>query len=101
MQKVLQTAMSESVTDKNKRKDWEKKEAEKTLKNAANKTDDELSEKITALTTLSKDELAKICPEKGDTKKLAQLIQIVKSAESQNEKINRIVSNSEKFFMGN
>ncbi len=67
------------------------------LENEAQKTDSQLEQEITSKTSLSKEQLDAICPQPGDKQKLAELIQIVNSAEDTNNKINRITSNTEKF----
>ena len=67
------------------------------LNAAADKTDQALAAKIQEKTTLSEADISAICPAKGDTAKLAELIDIVKSGENENNKINNIFSNAEKF----
>ncbi len=67
------------------------------LNDAADATDKKYATQIEQKTTLSNDIIAAVCPEKGDTAKLNELIDIVQSAENTNNKINSIFSNSEKF----
>jgi len=64
---------------------------------AAQKTDDKLADKISALTRMTDKEIKKLFPKAADAKKLVELMQIVKSAERRNKKIANIVKNSEKF----
>ena len=64
---------------------------------AAQKTDDKLAGQISSLTRLTDAEIKKLFPKAGDVKKLVELMQIVKSAETRNKKITNIVENSEKF----
>lgn len=64
---------------------------------SANTTDDTLASKISSLTTMSKEEINELFPEPADTKKLLALMEIVKSSESKNDKINKIVSNAQEF----
>jgi phage gp16-like protein len=42
-------------------------------------------------------EIKKLFPKATDAKKLVELMTIVKSAQTENDKINAIVANSEKF----
>lgn len=65
--------------------------------NAKDKTDKELASEISGLTRLTDDEIQELFPQTADLEKLADLMAIVKSADDQNQKINKIVENSEKF----
>ncbi|GAB2188415.1 hypothetical protein MAH1_00210 [Sessilibacter sp. MAH1] len=65
--------------------------------NAANATDKKLASQISSITRLTDDEIQELFPEPADVKKLTQLLEIVKSAEDRNTKINKIVDNSEEF----
>jgi hypothetical protein len=62
---------------------------------AAKKTDDELASKISSLSKMNDDEVKKLFPESADIAKLVKLMNIVKSAESRNTKINNIKNNLE------
>ena len=62
---------------------------------AAKKTDDELASKISSLTKMNDDEVKKLFPESADIAKLVKLMNIVKTAESRNTKINNIKNNLE------
>ena len=64
---------------------------------AAQKTDNKLAATISSLTRMKDDEVKKLFPKAADAKKLVELMQIVKSAESRNKKISNMVKNSEKF----
>jgi hypothetical protein len=66
-------------------------------KDAAQKTDDALASQIAAITNLKSQEIKDLFPNTGDAQKLAELMEIVNSADNQNQKVNRIVENSEKF----
>ncbi|GAB2196972.1 hypothetical protein [Sessilibacter sp. MAH4] len=65
--------------------------------NAANATDKKLASQISSITRLTDEEIQELFPEPADVKKLTQLLEIVKSAEDRNTKINKIVDNSEEF----
>jgi hypothetical protein len=79
--------------------DWNKLEnsIDDIIKKASQKTDEELSSKISSVTRLTDDEIQELFPEPSDAKKLFDLMKIVKSAEERNTKINQIIANSEKF----
>lgn len=64
---------------------------------AKEEADEEVGDKISSVTRMTKKELKEIFPERGDQKKLAELMQIVKSADDHNEKVNKIVDRAEKF----
>jgi hypothetical protein len=59
--------------------------------------DTKLASHISSITRLTDDEVNELFPEPADLKKLAELLKIVKSAETRNNKVNSIVSNSEEF----
>lgn len=67
------------------------------MDDAAQKTDAKLAGKISSLTHMTDAEIKELFPKATDAKKLVELMTIVKSAQSENEKINAIVANSEKF----
>jgi hypothetical protein len=62
---------------------------------AKKKTDDELAARVSSLTRLTDAEVKELFPKPADVQKLAQLMQIVRSAESRNTKINQLVENAE------
>lgn len=67
------------------------------MDDAAQKTDDKLAGQISSLTHMTDDEIKALFPTAADAKKFAELMRIVKSAETRNTKISNIVENSEKF----
>ena len=79
--------------------DWDKfdKIVSEAVVKAGKNTDEKLASGISSITRLTDDEIVGLFPEKADALKLAELMKIVKSAETENIKINRIVENSEKF----
>lgn len=79
--------------------DWEDFEGkvQKASKKAAQKTDDELAVQLASITSLTQKEIQEVFPEKADVEKLSELMKIVKSSTSKNNKINKIVGDSEKF----
>lgn len=56
-------------------------------KRAARQTDQELQTEIESLTSLSRDSLAKLFPQRADQEKLRDLIQAVKSASDENTQL--------------
>lgn len=77
--------------------DWKKIDVKAIANEAGKKTDDELAERISTLTTMKAEELKKLFPDQGDVAKFAELMQIVKSAETRNKKVTQITANAEKF----
>jgi hypothetical protein len=67
------------------------------MDDAAKKTDAKLAGQISSLTRMTDAEIKKLFPKATDAKKLVELMTIVKSAQTENDKINAIVANSEKF----
>jgi hypothetical protein len=67
------------------------------IEESAGSTDDKLANQISSLTRMTDKEIKTLFPKESDAKKLVELMRIVKSAESQNNKANRLVENSEKF----
>lgn len=67
------------------------------IDDAAQKTDDKLAGQISSLTRMTDDEVKGLFPTAADAKRLAELMRIVKSAETRNTKISNIVDNSKKF----
>ena len=64
---------------------------------AKKEADDEVGDKISSATRLSKNEVKELFPKTEDQKKLAELMKIVKSADSHNKKVNAIVGRAEDF----
>jgi hypothetical protein len=79
--------------------DWDKfgKKVNQIVENASDKTDKILASDISSITRLTDQEIREFFPEPSDVEKLQKLIQIVKSADDRNSKINSIVQNSEAF----
>jgi hypothetical protein len=79
--------------------DWEtfQEELDQLIDEAGDRTDKKLAGKISTITRLTDDEVKKLFPDPADVKKLSELMEIVKRAGNQNDKINKIVSNAEEF----
>lgn len=79
--------------------DWEKfsRDVKDASNEAAAKTDAQLASEMASITSLTQSEIQEIFPKKSDMEDFSELMKIVKSSTSRNEKINRIVVNSEKF----
>jgi hypothetical protein len=77
-------------------KSWKDLDIKSIANESAKETDDKLAAEISSLTRLKDEEIKKWFPEKGDVAKLAELMQIVNSADARNKKVNQIVENSEK-----
>lgn len=73
------------------------KSADKAAEEAARKADEQLMGRIQHLTILKPEDVKQIFPDTSDKEKFEELMTIIKSAEEKNNKINRIVANSEKF----
>ena len=78
---------------------WERFQADVdvAVENAGEKTDAELAGKISGVSRLTDVEIRRLFPDPADAKKLAELMEIVRSSGEQNNKINRIVRNAEHF----
>ncbi|KGJ96917.1 hypothetical protein [Colwellia psychrerythraea] len=59
--------------------------------------DTKLASQISSITRLTDDEVNELFPEPADLKKLGELLKIIKSAETRNNKVNSIANNSEEF----
>lgn len=59
--------------------------------------DEEIGTKISSVTRMSKKEVKELFPETEDQKRLAELMQIVKSADEHNQKVNAIITRAEDF----
>lgn len=64
-------------------------------KDSSAETNQALVSEISSITRLTDKEIQELFPTVSDTKRLGELMKIVKSGESRNDKVNRIVSNSE------
>lgn len=65
-------------------------------KKAQAQTDEEYASIISSLTNIPENDLEKLCPERADKDKLKELLSIVNSGTSHNEKITRLKDNGEK-----
>ena len=79
--------------------DWDafENDLDSIIEQSSDRTDAKLSSKISSITRMTDQEVEELFPDSADTKKLAELMKIVKSAEDKNSKINKIVENSEEF----
>ncbi|MFT5659509.1 MAG: hypothetical protein ACI9TV_000125 [Sulfurimonas sp.] len=79
--------------------DWDEfdKEIDSIIEESAQETDEALASKISSITRMNDTEIQELFPNKSDAKKLTELMKIVESAEDDNVKVNKIVSNAEKF----
>lgn len=77
--------------------DWDNINVDGIIDDAATQTDSELASKISSLTRMTDAEIKELFPAPADTKKLVDLMTIVKSSEDQNIKVNKIVNNAEQF----
>lgn len=77
--------------------DWDKAEREidEALENAQKRTNSELAGTISSLTRMTDEEVKKLFPTPADVQQLAELMKVVRSADSRNKKINKIVNNVE------
>jgi len=64
---------------------------------AAEDTDEELATEMSSITKLTNEEIKELFPKPSDTQKLFELIRLVNEDTEKNEKINKLVANSEKF----
>lgn len=67
------------------------------LDEAETDTEDELTSKLSNLTGMKDALIKELCPEKADKKKLIELMSIVKSSASMNERRNKLIKNIGKF----
>lgn len=77
--------------------DWKNLDVTKIAKQAGSKTDDQLAGQLAALTSIRAEDLKKLFPDQGDVAKFVELMQIVKSGETKNKKVNQIFANADKF----
>jgi hypothetical protein len=79
--------------------DWKslEKEIDSIIDESAKKTDIDLASKMSTVSRLTEEEIKKLFPKPSEVKDLFDLMKIVKSAESRNTKINKIMENSERF----
>ena len=79
--------------------DWDKfdSEIDVAIEISDDATDDKLASRISSITRMTDEEVKELFPNPADTKKLTELMKIVKSAEDRNSKVNKIVSNADEF----
>lgn len=79
--------------------DWDEFEngLDQEIDDAGGRTDAKLAARVSSITRFTDDEIQELFPEPADTKKLAELMKIVKSADDKIEKTNNLVANAEKF----
>ena len=77
--------------------DWDafEKNVKIDARDAANKTNDKLSSRISSVTKLTNEEIKELFPISADAEQLALLIKAVKTADNKNKKISEIMTNSE------
>lgn len=76
---------------------WDDINLDEIVKDASIETDTQLVSRISSLTKMTDEEVKELFPNPTDAKKLVELMKIVKSSDSKNTKINKIVSNAEEF----
>lgn len=64
---------------------------------AAEDTDEELATQMSSITRLTNKEVKELFPKTADAQRLFELIKLVNEDTEKNEKINKLVANSEKF----
>lgn len=64
---------------------------------SANEINAELAAEMSSIVHLTQKEIQEIFPEKSEMEDFAELMQIVKSSTNTNQKVTKIVANSEKF----
>lgn len=79
--------------------DWEafRQKSRAAAGKAAKETNAELAGEMSSLIHLTQKEIQDIFPEKSDMEDFAELMKIVKSNTHTNQKVTKIVQNSEKF----
>jgi hypothetical protein len=79
--------------------DWDMfdSDIDRAIIESAEATDDKLASKISSITRMTDEEVKELFPDPADTKKLVELMKIVKSSEDRNTKINSIVTKADEF----
>jgi len=74
---------------------WEEleKEIDSAIQTGTNNTNKKLSSKISSVTRLTDEEISEMVPESADVKKLSKLMTIVKAAEDDNTKVQKLADN--------
>ena len=77
--------------------DWDavQSEVDRALEGATDRTNDRLASKISSLTRMTDVEVKELFPTPADVDKLTKLMQIVKSADQRNQKVNQLINNIE------
>tara|TARA_R110002049_G_scaffold307450_1_gene507975 strand:- start:157 stop:441 length:285 start_codon:yes stop_codon:yes gene_type:complete len=66
-------------------------------KQAEEDANEEIGDKISSVTKMSKEEVKELFPERGEQKKLIELMRIVKSSNDHNKKLNAIADRAKDF----
>ncbi|SDK66341.1 hypothetical protein [Microbulbifer yueqingensis] len=79
--------------------DWDQfeRDLDDAIDTGASETDRQLAGRVSQLTSMTREEIQELFPDSADLKKLSKLMEIVKSADDRNTKVNRIVENAEEF----
>lgn len=79
--------------------DWEafRQKVRAASDEAVEETNAELAGEMSSIVNLSKKEIQEIFPKKSEMEDFAELMKIVKSSTTTNQKVNKIIDNSEKF----
>lgn len=79
--------------------DWEKfdNDLSQSIEESVRTVDAKLATQMSSITRLTDEEINELFPEPADLQNLSELLKVVKSAETKNNKVNAIISNSEKF----
>ena len=77
--------------------DWDKldEQIDNAIDKAADKTNKRLADKISSISRLTDDEIMEFFPKPADVEKLKDLLKIVKSAETHNQKTTKLVGKIE------
>jgi hypothetical protein len=77
--------------------DWDSvdKDIDDALDSAKARTNEQLAASIASMTRLTHDEIMQLFPTPADVKQLSLLMQIVRSADDRNRKLNQLIENIE------
>lgn len=78
-------------------KELDELDFEQISKKAKAQADEEVGDKISSVTRMSKDEVKELFPDTDEQKKLTELMRIVKSADDHNKKVGAISRRAEEF----
>lgn len=62
---------------------------------SADRTDERLASRLSSLTRMTDEEIMELCPTPGDVKAVSELMKVVESSTTRNNKIAHIVENVE------